>query len=483
MQHCIIWTVWHAVPSAVTFLTPHWCCGAVAIPVRLQRICPVHCPCPHRCFSQPDPPPNTFNHAVCSACIRQNLEFQERSNGQPGCPTCRRPCDARDLGANVALRELSGAYRAARLVLLALPLQTHEARNTSRAAKAPVAVGAAVHQQRQQQETGAQGGGATRPSSMRPRRSANKQQGLEQAAATPAPAPAPNGSRAGVQTRSASRLPNRSDGSAPAAAVAPPAIGSKRPRTSLVAAAAVEPAAAPPGKSDSDFCIEIEDCSEPESGSSGQVTEPGEGESSSDVESASPSPPSKRAHAHLRSGGKAVAHAGKQSEPAEAQRREGQQVSAAAQHDTPAGFVHCPVCDRTVPAFFINSHVDQCLVASSGGGSAGGGHYGRQHHACGAPPQDDDDDAFISVKVANVAQQQQQQPFEPLLVPAKIVPSLISDKGLRALLKKYGLPTDGKKKASDRLGRRPACAHEAVQNAGGAGQTSIAHSYSAWSLL
>lgn len=54
--------------------------------------------------------------AVCSSCIRQNIDFQEKS-GDPQCPSCRSACDARDLQPNVALRELTERYAAARDVI------------------------------------------------------------------------------------------------------------------------------------------------------------------------------------------------------------------------------------------------------------------------------------------------------------------------------------------------------------------------------
>jgi hypothetical protein len=38
--------------------------------------------------------------------------------------------------------------------------------------------------------------------------------------------------------------------------------------------------------------------------------------------------------------------------------------------------------------------------------------------------------------------------FKPLAVPAKLVPSLTSEKALRAACKRYGLPLEGRKKVS-----------------------------------
>jgi hypothetical protein len=91
----------------------------------------------------------------------------------------------------------------------------------------------------------------------------------------------------------------------------------------------------------------------------------------------------------------------------------------------------------------------------------GGGGGNGSSAAGGAPPKQQ---AGPSAAAAGAAgqlsgqrqhqQQHQQQaapaagPFEPLAVPPKIVPSLSSDKSLRVLLKKYCLPSDGKKKVS-----------------------------------
>jgi len=58
-------------------------------------------------------------HSFCSACIRQSLDFQEKSNSGPNCPTCRSPCDARDLVPNVALREVVYHFAACKQHLLA----------------------------------------------------------------------------------------------------------------------------------------------------------------------------------------------------------------------------------------------------------------------------------------------------------------------------------------------------------------------------
>lgn len=69
--------------------------------------------------------PSALLPAVCSVCIRQNLQYQE-SKGQPQCPSCRKNCDSRDLQANVALRDAVDKYRGARVVVLQL-LREHDA--------------------------------------------------------------------------------------------------------------------------------------------------------------------------------------------------------------------------------------------------------------------------------------------------------------------------------------------------------------------
>ena len=137
------------------------------------------------------------------------------------------------------------------------------------------------------------------------------------------------------------------------------------------------------------------------------------------------------------------------------------------------GFVDCPICSKSVPSFYINSHVDQCLGASGG---AGGGSNG----AAGAPQDNDTMDDPSSSKAHhhhhhhnnnNSSKQQPplstknknknntthkhpltapstaipQGPFIPLSAPSRLVPSLATEKTIRAALKKYNLPTEGKK--------------------------------------
>lgn len=113
------------------------------------------------------------------------------------------------------------------------------------------------------------------------------------------------------------------------------------------------------------------------------------------------------------------------------------------------GFVRCPVCNKAVPAFYINSHVDQCLAGgqepAAGVGGGGTAPAGRQKLQQGVAAE----------------------PFEPLAVPVKLVPNLASERSLRQLLKRYSLPTDGKKKVCS-LGMMlyGACAGTALRKPG-----------------
>lgn len=52
----------------------------------------------------------TCGHSFCAACIRQNIDFQEKNGNTAYCPTCRVSCDARDLIANVVLRDVVEKY-------------------------------------------------------------------------------------------------------------------------------------------------------------------------------------------------------------------------------------------------------------------------------------------------------------------------------------------------------------------------------------
>ncbi|KAI3434470.1 hypothetical protein D9Q98_002547 [Chlorella vulgaris] len=109
-------------------------------------------------------------------------------------------------------------------------------------------------------------------------------------------------------------------------------------------------------------------------------------------------------------------------------------AAKAAAPDVPTGFVACPVCSRSVPRFYILEHVDSCLA--SGGATeqptAGGSNSRLGSAARPAAP------SAAAAAAGSV--------FKPLAVPAKLVPSLTSEKALRAACKRYGLPLEGRKK-------------------------------------
>lgn len=90
------------------------------------------------------------------------------------------------------------------------------------------------------------------------------------------------------------------------------------------------------------------------------------------------------------------------------------------------GFVDCPICGRAVPAFYINSHVDQCLISTS--------ENSRSHKAI-VQNQKKSSDSVVQDEKASCM----------LTVPPRLVPTLVSEKSLRAALRKYGLPSEGRK--------------------------------------
>ena len=87
-------------------LTQHSCCQGSMQPVSVQ----------------PSRSKRFGSCAVCSGCIRSNLEFQERT-GQAKCPACREKCDSRDLRHNHALKDLVKGYTQTRTLLVAAATQ------------------------------------------------------------------------------------------------------------------------------------------------------------------------------------------------------------------------------------------------------------------------------------------------------------------------------------------------------------------------
>ena len=308
---------------------------------------------------------------------------------------CSKPCDARDLHPNPALREVLEKYGSARPLLLHLMHERHQA--------------------------GAAGVSAQLEPSARRRRpprqpGSKRRHGEQQHFEAVVPAAGEGGRR---QTRSTS-----AQQAAPTAAAAVSGAG----KLDLADDSSSR------GEQDASEAS----ASEASSSSSSSDFSSGSGDASSSAEGSPSSFKRQR-----RSGPAKGTLRGRQSTgtAARQQQQQGagpQQVQAVPPADTPPGFVRCPVCSKAVPSFYINSHVDLCLI---GGSRASGG---AAHSQPGKP-------ATLRVDCSNAQQQRvaaaaHPGPFEPLAVPAKIVPGLATDKSLRALLKKYGLPTDGKKK-------------------------------------
>ena len=120
----------------------------------------------------------------------------------------------------------------------------------------------------------------------------------------------------------------------------------------------------------------------------------------------------------------------------------------------PKNFVQCPICSKTVPEFYINSHVDSCLRRSQNGDmpspsqppplptsrlGSGTGVVGC-HINNNKNNNSNGKEAGISIFSVNP-----DKSFQPLPVPPKLAPALATDKSLRGMLKKYSLPVEGKK--------------------------------------
>eukprot|EP00890_Picochlorum_soloecismus_P002726 jgi/Picsp_1/3454/NSC_06292-R1_e3 ubiquitin-protein ligase rad18 len=103
-------------------------------------------------------------------------------------------------------------------------------------------------------------------------------------------------------------------------------------------------------------------------------------------------------------------------------------------NDKPTGskFVHCPICGKSVSEFFINSHIDQCLVDIDGQNANGTAETGtKRGHAMGSEALEGKKDGHAD--------------WTPLPVPPKFIGNLVTEKMIRASLRKYGVATDGKK--------------------------------------
>jgi hypothetical protein len=96
-------------------------------------------------------------------------------------------------------------------------------------------------------------------------------------------------------------------------------------------------------------------------------------------------------------------------------------------------FVHCPICGKSVSEFFVNSHIDHCLV-----------NIDRQNAntttEAGAKPGHPSTENDESESKKNTCED-----WAPLPVPPKFIGNLVTEKMIRASLRKYGVATDGKK--------------------------------------
>ncbi|KAL4516507.1 hypothetical protein Ndes2526B_g05104 [Nannochloris sp. 'desiccata'] len=378
-------------------------------------------------------------HSFCAACIRQNLGFQEKM-GDPRCPSCRAPCDARDLQPNVSLRELADKYNAARSEVIRLVVQEREHDKIGTRSAAVEAEAALVGKKARKEDpvVGKNSMNAPRRSS---RRSAAKEVEAAQQTETGFAA-ARDDTQPGPSTRS-TRNRAKPKGKSPR-------------QTNKLKKEEVD--------IDNDNCIAIlsDDEAEEEKIKEEErsvdhdedfdFTMEGEeegNEEDEDDEEFSPSPPLKKQRNLQQKQPSAGAAAGRGITPAGAA-------------STAQGFVPCPICAKSVPSFYINSHVDACL--NSGGGLASGsGGFGSEELDPGVatdkhnatlplvPPP-----APAQLAAARITENKsnlraskppspRQCPHIPLAVPPCLVPALASDKIIRAALKKYNLPSDGKK--------------------------------------
>ncbi len=250
------------------------------------------------------PPWACCPHAVCSACIRSSLEYQER-NGAPFCPSCKTKCDGRNLQPNLQLRDVVEKYRGARSVLLSLVQTGLEARDRPEGSPQVAAESDAQASPRHDSH-------ADEPAPPRRLRSAAK-------AADGATGRIPRSSSAPAAT-SGRKPPQRAQ---------PTRQGRKRSATDDAEGSDISenltdsPAASKKPKRDPDFEIVISDSAESDSDSEGLASDY--------------SPPEKPSKAQA---------AAKKDKPSTA---------------LPKGHVLCPICSHSVPAFYINTHVNSCL--------------------------------------------------------------------------------------------------------------------------
>ena len=374
------------------------------------------------------------NTPVCSACIRQNIDFQERSGSSPQCPSCRARCDARDLIANISLRELSQKYECAREELITLA-----AANRNETEK-----GLSVRKKKNKKPQEREGDDDRAPYDNKNIAKHPKQKNSAAVAASFRRSTRHN-HRSGRGTAQIEEEEGKEDGAVAVVVSDGGHRGEKNTRGSGKRKRE--------RKDDDDVVVIIEDndteeeeIEKTQTQEQEEVDSPAEylasdhssSSSSSSEEDEDNNSPHKRHHTHN-------TH---QTATATA--------TATAGAPIPQGFVECPVCSKAVPTFYINSHMDACLAGDGGGG--GGQKQQKEaspnaimRHGSGnstgnkAPPSHPHPQTAPLVEKSSKNQEKEQKPFVPLALPPVLLPTIASDKTVRLLLKRFSLPTDRKK--------------------------------------
>lgn len=372
-------------------------------------------------------------HTFCSGCIRGSLDYQERS-GQPACPSCRQRCDARDLIANAALRDMVEEYAAARAAL-ADATRLHAQTGVPGVAEDVARRGrgdAAASRQAPPPNDALRNVDAL---AKRSRSDEVEALGAAEAATGELAGRCGGSDRAGSDSHAVEVVALVSDGSC-----ASSAGGGWSVESSDAGGACADDVDSQRGADRRAW----------KRARSGDAAGRRHGASAPAAECTAVAAPAETDSG--RDASAPVAGAAVDDRPADVPAPAGSapQGGTDTSGRLPPGFVLCPVCSRRVPEFYINSHVDACLQerAPSRGATAAGGEpeatgagSTARGHAEGVPPP----------ATINAA-------FAPLPAPPKLVPALTSEKALRALLPRHGLPCDGRKAVS--LGSK--CVRERV---------------------
>lgn len=388
--------------------------------------------------------------AVCSACIRENLSFQERQ-GHAQCPSCRTRCDARDLIANVALRETTERYISARPIILSLAnalmkLKKAPESKTEELKKEEKFSGPTTRKKRKEVErTEDEVCASQSEPAPKTRRSYKKAIPPVQPQSSSQPLRRSRRRMAMQKSLNDGEVNNVHDSQEKKASSSMQAELAENDGISIdLTADSMENGS--DGK-DGDFSNDDEDFSD-------------EDEDEFVVKT------SKRS---VRASRKAAVSSRGEDEIDKETKLRTDEINgglATQPETTPSGFVNCPICGRGVPSFYINSHVDQCLLTESLGkkGSGNKSMYGDVVERPGesmpssAFPKNreslESDDTRSSRAMNNSTKLGHHYlgsngsnsiKFQPLNVPPKLVAAITTEKTLRTSLKKFNLPTDGKK--------------------------------------